>query len=68
MTGDERAALERLAEHAEALGLERVLHTHDLEACGALPGYPGEEADARRAAAASRSRCPATRAAGRGCA
>ena len=44
VTGDERAALERLAEQAEALGLPAELRRHDLDALRALPGYPGEEA------------------------
>jgi acetylornithine deacetylase len=43
VTGDERAALERLAELAEALGLEARLHRHDLEALRAHPDHPGEE-------------------------
>ena len=44
VTGDERAALERLAEQAERLGLEVDLHEHDLAALRAHPGHPGEEA------------------------
>jgi acetylornithine deacetylase len=44
MTGDERAALERLAELAEGLGLRADLHRHDLDALRAHPGHPGEEA------------------------
>jgi acetylornithine deacetylase len=43
VTGDERAALERLAELAAALGLEADLHEHDLGALRAHPGHPGEE-------------------------
>jgi acetylornithine deacetylase len=43
-TGDERAALERLAELADALGLRADLHDHDLAALRAHPDYPGEEA------------------------
>jgi len=43
VTGDERAALERLGELAEALGLRAELHRHDLEALRALPDHPGEE-------------------------
>src|SRR5215210_4526818 len=43
VTGDERAALERLGELAEALGLRADLHRHDLEALRAHPGHPGEE-------------------------
>jgi acetylornithine deacetylase len=44
VTGDERAALERLAEMAAALGLEADLHRHDLAALRAHPDHPGEEA------------------------
>src|SRR4051812_11470872 len=44
VTGDERAALERLAEQASAAGLDAVLHEHDLAALRANPGHPGEEA------------------------
>jgi acetylornithine deacetylase len=44
VTGDERAALERLGELAGALGLEAELHRHDLAALRADPGHPGEEA------------------------
>jgi acetylornithine deacetylase len=44
VTGDERAALERLAELAAAAGLEAELHRHDLAALRAHPGHPGEEA------------------------
>ena len=44
VTGDERAALERLAEQAERLGLEVDLHEHDLAVLRAHPGHPGEEA------------------------
>jgi acetylornithine deacetylase len=43
-TGAERAALERLGELAEALGLRAELHEHDLAALRAHPGHPGEEA------------------------
>ncbi len=43
-TGDERAALERLGELADALGLAPELHRHDLGAVRAHPDYPGEEA------------------------
>src|SRR4051812_25007363 len=43
-TGDERAALERLAELAAGLGLAADLHRHDLEALRAHPDHPGEEA------------------------
>jgi acetylornithine deacetylase len=44
VTGDERAALERLGELAAALGLRPELHRHDLAALRAHPGHPGEEA------------------------
>jgi acetylornithine deacetylase len=44
VTGDERAALELLAERAAALGLEADLHAHDLDALRAHPDHPGEEA------------------------
>ena len=44
LTGDERAVLERLAELAEALGLDAELHEHDLAALRAHPDHPGEEA------------------------
>jgi acetylornithine deacetylase len=44
VTGDERAALERLAELAAALGLRAELHEHDLDALRAHPDHPGEEA------------------------
>jgi len=43
-TGDERAALERLGELAEALHLRAELHRHDLAALRAHPDHPGEEA------------------------
>jgi len=45
VTGDERAALERLAELAAALGLRTDLHRHDLAALRANPDHPGEEAE-----------------------
>ncbi|MGZ4277309.1 MAG: M20/M25/M40 family metallo-hydrolase [Solirubrobacteraceae bacterium] len=45
VTGDERAALERLGELAAALGLEAELHRHDLVALRAHPGHPGEETE-----------------------
>ncbi len=45
VTGAERAALERLAELAAALGLRAELHRHDLDALRAHPGHPGEEAE-----------------------
>ena len=44
VTGDERAALERLGELAQALGLAPELVLHDLEALRAHPDHPGEEA------------------------
>jgi acetylornithine deacetylase len=44
VTGDERAALERLAATAEALGLRADVHRHDLAALRAHPDHPGEEA------------------------
>jgi acetylornithine deacetylase len=43
-TGDERAALARLAELADALGLHADLHEHDLAALRARSDHPGEEA------------------------
>ena len=63
VTGDERAALERLGELAAALGLEPELHEHDLAALRAHPDHPGEEAPRERAARAHRH---AARARGRG--
>jgi acetylornithine deacetylase len=45
VTGDERAALERLAELAAALGLQAELHRHDLDALRAHPDHPGEEGE-----------------------
>jgi acetylornithine deacetylase len=44
VTGDERAALERLGELAQALGLPAQLDRHDLAALRAHPDHPGEEA------------------------
>lgn len=44
VTGDERAALARLADLAEAAGLDTDLHRHDLAALRAHPDHPGEEA------------------------
>jgi acetylornithine deacetylase len=44
VTGDERAAFERLAELAAGLGLRADLHRHDLAALRAHPSHPGEEA------------------------
>jgi acetylornithine deacetylase len=43
-TGDERAALEALAELAAAHGLEPDLHQHDLTLLRAKSDHPGEEA------------------------
>jgi acetylornithine deacetylase len=45
VTGDERAALERLGELAAALGLEPRLHRHALAALRAHPDHPGEETE-----------------------
>jgi acetylornithine deacetylase len=45
VTGDERAALERLGELAAALGLEAELHEHGLDELRRHPDYPGEEAE-----------------------
>lgn len=45
VTGDERGALELLAEICEERGLEVELHEHDLDALRANPGHPGEEAE-----------------------
>jgi acetylornithine deacetylase len=44
VTGHERAALARLGELAEGLGLEADLHEHELAALRAHPEHPGEEA------------------------
>src|SRR5215207_1843562 len=44
VTGDERAALEVVAEQAAAAGLDVDLHQHDLAALRAHPEHPGEEA------------------------
>jgi len=44
VTGDERAALERLGELAAGLGLAAQLRRHDLAALRAHPEHPGEEA------------------------
>jgi acetylornithine deacetylase len=44
VTGDERAALEALAELAAAHGLEPELQRYDLAALRAHPDHPGEEA------------------------
>src|SRR3954468_20529036 len=43
VTGDERAALERLGELAAAQGLDAELHRHDLGALRAEADHPGEE-------------------------
>jgi len=43
-TGDERPALDMLAELAASLGLVADLHRHDLAALRAHPDHPGEEA------------------------
>ena len=61
VTGDERAALERLAELAEALGLRAELHEHDLAALRAHPDHPGEEAPRERAVGPDRRAPAATR-------
>lgn len=44
MTGDERAAMETLAEICTEHGLEPQIHQYDLEDLRAKPGHPGEEA------------------------
>src|SRR4051794_38019770 len=44
VTGDERAALGRRGELAEALGLRAAPHRHDLAELRAHPDHPGEEA------------------------
>jgi acetylornithine deacetylase len=44
-TGDERAAIECLAELCAEHGLAAVVHEHDLAALRAHPEYPGEEAE-----------------------
>jgi acetylornithine deacetylase len=44
-TGEERAAIECLAELCEEHGLRADVHRHDLSALRAHPGHPGEEAD-----------------------
>jgi len=43
VTGDERAALERLGEIAAELGLELRLDRHDPRALAGRPGHPGQE-------------------------
>jgi acetylornithine deacetylase len=44
VTGDERRALETLAELTDRAGLDTDLHVHDLAALRAHPEHPGEEA------------------------
>jgi acetylornithine deacetylase len=44
ITGDERAALQLVAERADAAGLAAGLHAHDLAALRRHPDHPGEEA------------------------
>jgi len=44
VTGEERAALQRLGELAAGHGLAAELHVHDLAELRAHPGHPGEEA------------------------
>ena len=44
VTGQERPALEALADLAAGLGLEADLHEHDLARLRAHPDHPGEEA------------------------
>jgi acetylornithine deacetylase len=44
VTGQERPALEALADLAASLGLHSDLHEHDLARLRAHPGHPGEEA------------------------
>jgi len=44
LTGEERPALELLAELADGLGLRADLHRHELEALRSHPDHPGEEA------------------------
>jgi acetylornithine deacetylase len=44
-TGEERAAIECLAELCAEHGLAPVVHEHDLAALRAHPDYPGEEAE-----------------------
>jgi acetylornithine deacetylase len=45
VTGDERPALARLGELAEALDLPADLHRHDLDGLRRHPGQPGQEAE-----------------------
>ena len=45
LTGDEQAAIELVAERADAAGLAVDLHRHDLAALRAHPDHPGEEAE-----------------------
>src|SRR4051812_19128626 len=44
VTGDERCAVETLAQIADERGLAATVQRHDLEAVRGVPGYPGEEA------------------------
>jgi acetylornithine deacetylase len=44
VTGDERAAIEFVAQLADEAGLAAEVHEHDLTALRARPGHPGEEA------------------------
>jgi acetylornithine deacetylase len=44
ITGDERAALQLVAQRADAAGLAAGLHVHDLATLRAHPDHPGEEA------------------------
>jgi acetylornithine deacetylase len=44
VTGDERGAVETLAQLAEDRGLTAGVQRHDLAAVRGAPGYPGEEA------------------------
>src|SRR3954469_17923579 len=44
VTGDERGAVETLAQIADERGLAATVQGHDLEAVRGVPGYPGEEA------------------------
>jgi len=44
VTGDERAAIEFVAQLADDAGLAAEVHDHDLTALRRRPGHPGEEA------------------------
>ncbi len=48
LTGDERAALELVAELAASRGLESALIEHDLAALASRPGYPGSAVPRRQ--------------------